>query len=120
MSLTGPFFNAVNEDENIYEVMNITIPGSVELGVIPADYIFEELKCIVTIPTPAGTTFKLVDQHGNILVPAGRLTTDRAVATTANINKRITGQVRISALFQGSASTSNCEIVFIKKICRIP
>jgi hypothetical protein len=120
MSLTGPFYNAVNEDENIYDVSSLVTPGEIALGVIPADYIFEELKCIVTVPAPSGTTFKLVDQHGSVIIPAGKITPDRAVSTTANINKRITGQVRITGVFEGPASAGGCEMVLIKKIYRIP
>jgi hypothetical protein len=119
MSLIGPFYNAVNEDENIYDFVNFTIPGQFELGVIPAEYVFEELKAIVTSPAAAGTTFTVINQDGDIIVPAGRLTVDRASSSTANINRRITAQTKLIGVFEGN-SVSACSVILIKKILRIP
>ena len=120
MSLIGPFYNAVNEDENIYDLENFTIPGQVELGVIPAEYVFEELKSIVTIPAPKGTTFKLVNQDGEVIIPAGRLVVDRAVSSTANVNIRISAQTKLIGVFEGNTASSSTAVVLIKKILRIP
>jgi hypothetical protein len=120
MSLTGPFYNAVNEDENIYDVNNIHIPGETALGTIPAEYIFEELKCIVTIPCPPGTTFKLINQDDEIIVPAGKIIVERAVASTVNINRHITAQTTLRGIFESKTISSGCRIIFIKKITRIP
>jgi|GEM_PF-1349453 len=119
MSLIGPFYIAVSDDENIYSV-EFKSPGEISLGTIPSDYIIEQLICVVTIPCPSGTTCKIVDQDNNIIVPAGRLVVDRAISTTAAINKRISSQINIAAVFDGNAAADNCEIVIIKKIWRIP
>jgi hypothetical protein len=120
MSLMGPFYIAVSDDEDVYSIDGLATPAEVALGVIPAEYIFEELKCVVTTPAPSGTTFKVIDQNDAVTIPVGRITVDRVVSSTANINKRITAQTTLTAVFDGPASSSGCEIVLIKKIWRIP
>jgi hypothetical protein len=120
MSLMGPFYIAVSEDENIYSIDGIIQTGEVTLGTIPAEYIFEEIKCIVTTPCPSGSSIKIVDQDDNIIVPAGRLTVDRAVASTANVNKRITAQTQLYASFIINGTAAEVDMVFVKKILRIP
>ena len=108
MSLIGPFYNAVNEDENIYDLESFAVPGQVELGVIPAEYVFEELKAIVTEPAPAGSTFKLINQDGEIIIPAGRIIIDRAVSSTANLNRKISVQLKLIGVFEGNSASSAC------------
>jgi hypothetical protein len=120
MSYIGPFYNAMSDDENIYSIDNFLSPGELSLGTIPMDYILEEIICICTSPCPSGTLCKIVDQNNNVIVPAGRLIVDRAISSTAVVNKRITSQINMSVVFTGSVAIASCELVLIKKIWRIP
>ena len=95
----------------------ITNTSNVDLGSIEAKYIFEELKCIVTIPAPAGTTFQVIDQNKNIIIPIGMITPDKNGSWTWNGNLRTTGLITLTGIF--SNSDANIEIIFIKKVWKI-
>lgn len=97
-------------------VQEILTTNPVEFGIFPVRTLFEELKCIVTIAAPTGTTFKVIDQNNNIIIPAGELVVDRIGAYTANINKRIMVDTILNGIFENTNTGISIEIIFIKKM----
>jgi len=100
--------------DNLAQEILTTNP--INFGLFLARTIFEELKCIVTIAAPTGTTFKIIDQNNNIIIPSGEIVVDKVGATTANINKRITTDLILSGIFENTNTGIDVEIIFIKKV----
>ena len=67
----------VRIDDEIINESGFSTPGEVDLGVIPEDHFFEELKVHIVSVAPAGTTFKVIDQNTNIIIPIRKIFPDR-------------------------------------------
>lgn len=106
-------------DSNTTYAKEVTNTSNVNFGAILRNYIFEEMKCIVTVPAPAGVTFKVIDELGNIIIKPGEIIVDQIGSFTWNGNKRISSDIVLTGIFTGIITETNVEIVFIKKIWKI-
>lgn len=105
--------------EEVAPTMNeITTIANVDLGIIPIDYVFEELKCIVTIPAPEGTIFKVVDQNDNVIVGRTEIDVTRVGSSTVNVNKIIRTKTILTGIFEGEQG-GTIEMIFLTKIWEI-
>ena len=118
-SSSGSSGTTVVIDSNATYAKEVTNTGNVNFGVISRNYIFEEMKCIVTVAAPVGTTFKVIDELGNVVIKPGEIVVDQIGAFTWNGNKRISADMILMGIFLGITTEVNVEMVFIKKIWKI-
>jgi len=116
MTLIGSFLEvgSVYDDSNVFYFENSPAPGDVDLGIFPAGYFVEELKCSVISPAPLGTTFKLVDQNNAEIISIKKIYPDRQGTFTINNIGIINADKQLTGKLEGGTPGS-CTLLFIKK-----
>jgi|ERR1035437_441128 hypothetical protein len=96
------------------------VQTTIDLGTVLAGYVFEELKCIITIPVDNGVIFQVVDANNNIIIDNTQMDLTKVGSATANVNKKITSQLRLIGILTGINTIANVDLIFIKKVWQIP